>query len=243
MTKEFVSDFEVFRSEGLHIVLCTRVLRRSTVARAMARGLYLYGVPFLRIEPLEPSLVIQLLLDSTGVLIFTSAHGVEAVGEARQRMVSGWPESRCFCIEGPCRQKAEAYGFEVLGSAPHSIMLADVVQKSGVTQVVHCTASLHLSTLSDILTKRGCSVKTLEVYHKSIWPVRMTRQFDGYCFFSPSQVDSFLTKNRLTDREPIFALGPTTAKYIKSKGFTSVLEAVDPSEEALLDDMLNFFGL
>jgi uroporphyrinogen-III synthase len=73
------------------------------------------------------------------------------------------------------------------------------------------------------------------VYKTIETPELLTKSYDAILFFSPSAVQSFFSKNRISDSTQIFAIGSTTADAAESFSRKPIIVAEKPGKENLVD--------
>ena len=66
--------------------------------------------------------------------------------------------------------------------------------------------------------------------------------YDGILFFSPSAVNSFLLKNKISPKTQLFAIGSTTANALQPFTNQPVIIAETPGKENLLHLAINHFS-
>jgi uroporphyrinogen-III synthase len=93
--------------------------------------------------------------------------------------------------------------------------------------------------LPDILNNNGVILNEVIAYQTLLSPNHLNKKYDGLLFFSPSGIDSFLSKNS-PDQEVAFCIGGTTAKEAQ-KHFKTVVEAKLPSVESVLNSVNAYF--
>jgi uroporphyrinogen-III synthase len=71
-------------------------------------------------------------------------------------------------------------------------------------------------------------------------PNVLKKKYDGLLFFSPTGIQSFLSKNDITE-EVAFCIGNTTSTEAK-KHFKTVVEAKLPSAESVLNSVNAYFS-
>jgi len=94
--------------------------------------------------------------------------------------------------------------------------------------------------LPELLKSHGHQVNEIMTYQTLLSPDALDNRYDGILFYSPSGVESYLTKNKPRN-EVAFCIGSTTAEAAK-KSFKMVLEAKSPSVEAVLQVVNDYFN-
>ena len=93
--------------------------------------------------------------------------------------------------------------------------------------------------LPGILNNNGISLNEVIAYQTILSPNVLKKKYNGILFFSPSGIESFLSKNSV-DQEVAFCIGGTTAKEAQ-KYFKTVVEAKLPSVESVLNSVNAYF--
>ncbi len=86
--------------------------------------------------------------------------------------------------------------------------------------------------LTKILGKNNIQVKEIESYKMNFSPNIIDSKYKGILFFSPSAVESYITKNKADD-QIAFCIGETTARKAK-KYFKNISIAEMPTVESIL---------
>ncbi len=86
--------------------------------------------------------------------------------------------------------------------------------------------------LPGILNENEISYREVHVYETNLNAIRFDKDYDGYLFFSPSAVKSYVMKNPINSGTA-YCIGPTTAEAARNTGI-SVRVADSPSVEAVL---------
>jgi uroporphyrinogen-III synthase len=77
--------------------------------------------------------------------------------------------------------------------------------------------------------------QTIEVPHK------ISKEYYGILFFSPSGVRSFFKVNKLESKTILFAIGNTTANEIKKISSNKIIISDEPGKENLVQTAIDFF--
>ena len=73
-------------------------------------------------------------------------------------------------------------------------------------------------------------------------PHKISKDYAGILFFSPSAADSFFLVNKAPGKTIFFAIGETTAAAIKKYTGNKIILADKPGKNELLINMMEFFG-
>ena len=92
------------------------------------------------------------------------------------------------------------------------------------------------------LKNSGIAVEELIVYKTIKTPRVVSKQYNGILFFSPSAVQSFFSKNSITDTTQVFAIGATTADAVRSFAQQPVIISHKPGKETLVTLAIKHFS-
>ena len=95
--------------------------------------------------------------------------------------------------------------------------------------------------LPKILREHGIRVKEIIVYKTAFSSHRVSNQYDGIIFFSPSAVHSFFAVNDAGGASILFAIGKTTADTIKTYSPNKVIMGESPGKELLIGQAITYF--
>jgi uroporphyrinogen-III synthase len=192
-----------------------------------------------KITYLNPPDLVSLLQKQSWNLVFTSKHALLALEKAAG--LDLLPKDHAvYCISGRTQDYAKKLGFKVKGAAANSRELAACIQKDGVKQVLHLTSNIRLADFQDVLVSQNIGHTAIEVYHKEKQEYTWD-DYAGVAFFSPSQIDAFLTCNTLQKEKPIFCIGHTTADYGIHMGFKRILVSESSSEEDIVKKIIDYY--
>lgn len=223
-------------------LLSTRSLSQGVKSEALKRGIALLDLDFLKIELLPNEKVGPALNVHTDPLVFTSIHGVNGLvlsQAANPELFSGRP---AFTIAGRTTQRALLEGFKIIASGATGAELAQKIIEAAPQKVIYFCGKKHRRELPELLEAAGITCEKIPVYTKSPVAHRVDG-VQGILFFSPSQVDAFLIKNKLIPGQPVFTIGPTTGGYVKSKGHDLVIEAAHSSESGIMRAVYEHFKM
>jgi uroporphyrinogen-III synthase len=174
-------------------------------------------------------------------IVLTSRTGVEAFLDLIKKLQVSPADYHVHCIAQATKQAATQAGLVVNTSAPNALLLAEEIMKhQDIRSVTHICGNRRREELSEILNAGGVEVKDVVAYHTALTPIRVEQPYDGLLFFSPSAVDSFLSANELR-QVPCFCIGQTTESHAKQKGFTQTYTPQAPSEDALVNLVIEHF--
>jgi uroporphyrinogen-III synthase len=175
-------------------------------------------------------------------VVLTSITGVKSFLKIAEQLNLNVADYIIYCIARGTKEYAAASGLNIKSTALHASALAvEILKDVDVKAVTHVSSNLRRDELSDKLTKAGVVVHDVTAYRTEFTPIALDESYDALVFFSPSAVDSFLTMNPL-QRVPCFCIGKTTGDYAKQKGYQQVYVADAPSEDILLQTIINYYS-
>jgi uroporphyrinogen-III synthase len=174
--------------------------------------------------------------------VLTSITGVKSFLKIAAQLHLNIADYVIYCISRGTKEYAAASGLNIKATALNASSLADEVLKDNdVKAVTHVSSNLRREELSDKLTLAGVKVHDITAYRTEFTPIVIEASYDALVFFSPSAVDSFLTMNPL-QQVPCFCIGKTTADYARQKGYQETYMAEAPSEDFLLQSIINYYS-
>lgn len=225
-------------------ILCTRPLDESQLLEAKEKGIDIDIVSFIRTEPIESVEVqqeIEVALQSSAPVVFTSMNAVEAVAEM---IVDEQPEWDIYCIGHATAKLVKKYfpHAVIAGTASDAAELAEVIIDTASTdEVIFFCGNQRREELPDLLRKNDFTVDEIVVYQTINTPHKIKKDYIGILFFSPSAVESFFINNKVGERTILFAIGNTTAATIRKHTSNKILIADEPGKEYLVEKMIEYF--
>lgn len=176
-------------------------------------------------------------------LVFTSSNAVryfyDAVG------VDNFASDKIiFSLSGKTAKQFAVYGLAPTYTSTNASFLCDaIVGMRGIKSVVHICGNLKLGVVETRLTASGINYKPLTVYRTNfIETMPFQQQFDVVMFYSPSGVDSYVTKNKLNEDTVYCCVGVTTADALRDKkNHLKILIPESPSPEAMIDVVSRYY--
>lgn len=228
-------------------ILCTRDLPKTLLEAAAAKNVNIEILSFIATEPIETVEVQQEIenafLLSTAV-VFTSMNAVEAV--AKYLLEEDRPDWKIYCIGNTTKKLAEKYfgDYSIAGFAEDAIALAKLIVEEGETdETVFFCGNKRRDELPDFLRGNNISVDEIVVYETVEVQHKISKQYHGILFFSPSAVESFFMINQAPEQTIFFAIGKTTAMAIRKFTNNRILIGDQPGKENLVEAMLEYFGV
>ncbi len=226
-------------------VLCTRPVAAELLQKAAAQGIEIDMLSFIETEPIESVEVqqeIENVLNLCATVVFTSMNAVEAVAEF---LIDEQPDWKIYCIGNTTRQLVKKYFGEhsIAGTADSAAALAEVIiEDDRAEEVYFFCGQQRREELPQILQQNNIGLHEIVVYQTMTVPHKISKDYAGILFFSPSAADSFFLVNKATEKTIFFAIGETTADAIKKYTGNKIILADEPGKDELLRNMMEFFG-
>ncbi len=226
-TGEVEKDINIFSTKNLSIG------QKSTLNKEI--GTVMSDFITIRFNRLKAAVV----KDPIKHVVFTSQNGVEAISD--NFMGSELNFEHIYCVGRRTKRLIE----RTIGKVTHvensagklAEYLAENIKEGEVT---YFCGDKRRDELPDFLDKSGIRLNEVIAYQTILSPNELKRKYDGLLFFSPSGIDSFMSKN-IVNEEVAFCIGKTTATEAK-KHFKTVVEAKMPSVESVLNSVNAYFS-
>jgi len=188
----------------------------------------------IRYNRIKPAVIKQPLKH----VIFSSQNGVESILESF--MASELNFEHIYCVGRRTKRLIEKKIGKVTHVENSAGNLADyLVEHIKNEEITYFCGDKRRDELPGILSKNGIGLNEVIAYKTLLSPNKLAKKYDGILFFSPSGIESFLSKNSV-DQEVAFCIGGTTAKEAQ-KHFKTVIEAKLPSVESVLNSVNAYF--
>ncbi len=224
----------------IHIA-CTKKLNKTIKQKALSHSIYIEDADLIEAISAIDETIIPYLNNRDYTYVFTSSKAVKYFIEHNKDVINTFANN-CFAISGTTFQSLAITSLNIIDTANDSKTLAEKIIEHQHKLLVHFTAIAHRMELYETLAKSNIKCETCFIYSKK----SMAKKFDAkdaVLFFSPSQVDVFLTHNIIAPSTPIFCIGHTTANHIKTKGFNNIIISPEPTQEALLKKVYQHFKI
>lgn len=170
--------------------------------------------------------------------VFTSTNGVKALKELMKSGLQVRPETQLFAVGSKTRDALQDLELDAkIPRTQDGKHLAELIIEEGKSNsVIYFHGNLSRDGMTNKLAEDDIEVVKLEVYETIINPVELPpNPVHGILFYSPSAVEGFKQGEGFEgELPPLFAIGPTTAKALKSETDQSVEIAKQPDTEVLL---------
>ncbi len=222
-------------------------------------GASVIRLPTVRIVPAEDSTPLDAALREWSTydwVVFTSAHGVEAVAERARQLHLSLRETRGrIAAVGPVTRAAlqrNGLPADVMPAEYLTDEIAGVMGDLAGKRVLLPRSRISRQSLPEMLRHRGAEVVQVAAY-EAIPPTAnvqslATGRIDCVVFTSPSAAEnltSLLPEKqylRLLKRTPAAAIGPVTAEAVRQLGFRVAIVADEHTVDGLVQSLVELSG-
>ena len=230
--------------QSIHI-LCTRPVDQSLVDEAKQRSIALDVLSFIETEPIrdiEVQQEIEWASVEQATVVFTSMNAVESVTEMLEGFV---PEWSIYCMGHKTKQLVTAYfgAGSISATADNAADLADrIIETEEPEEVIFFCGNQRRDELPRKLREQNISVNEIVVYQTIAIEHTIEKKYNAVLFFSPSAVESFFKKNKLTDKTIVFAIGNTTSETVQKYCSNRIIISRSPGKDELVEQALEYFS-
>lgn len=202
-------------------------------SQVFSKNLQIVYRDFISIKPLDFNYIPQ----QNDLIVFTSQNAVTIVFKKNPTIVNDM-----VCVG----EKTAKYIEHLFHKKPKIIAhsskeLAQEIIKANYPSITFFNGNLRREELPLLLLSNNIDFKEIMVYKTLLTSHTITSHFDGMIFFSPSGVESYLKKNQFSKNTLIFAIGNTTADFIKQKGSECIISE-RPTTESLIETVNYYFN-
>lgn len=173
------------------------------------------------------------------ILIFTSQNGVQSI--LQHPKCEELKSKKVFCVGLKTKALLEENGFKVEAYTGYAADLAEIITLVYPNEsYTFFSGNLRRDTLPEALTEAGITFNEIEVYQTLLTPEKIDSKVDGILFYSPSGVESYLKKNKVS-KEIAFCIGETTAEAANQFGIKNIIIANQPTVENTIIQCINEF--
>jgi len=173
------------------------------------------------------------------ILIFTSQNGVQSI--LQHPKCEELKSKKVFCVGLKTKALLEENGFKVEAYTGYAADLAEIITLVYPNEsYTFFSGNLRRDTLPEALTEAGITFNEIEVYQTLLTPEKIDSKVDGILFYSPSGVESYLKKNKIS-KEIAFCIGETTAEAASQFGIKNIIIANQPTVENTIIQCINEF--
>lgn len=172
-------------------------------------------------------------------LIFTSQNAVQSV--LQNPKCEDLKSKNVFSVGIKTKDLLTENRFKVIAYTGYAADLAAIISliynKESYT---FFSGNLRRDILPNTLKENDIPFNEIEVYETNLTSKKITQKLDGILFFSPSGVESFLEKNKITN-EICFCIGETTAEALENKNIKNIVIAEKPSVENVITEVVEYY--
>lgn len=199
-------------------ILSTRPLPKAIIEEGAAKNIIIEELSFIATTPVQDEELFQKikrLSTERHTVVFTSMNAAEVVAA----QVDAVPDWRIYSMGNTTRKLIEkAWGADkVVATAENAQRLGERLVDDGVKDVVFFCGNIRRNELPNKIRSEGGNVQEIVVYETEETPVRLSREYDGILFFSPSAVQAFYAQNKPAKGTVLFAIGKTTAEALRER--------------------------
>lgn len=226
-------------------ILSTGVLPAYLAEEAEANNIHLDIISFIRtetIQSIEVQQEIEQALLQEATVVFTSRKAIEAVASELEDQE---PEWNIYCVGDKTKELATEYFGEekIYGSADNAEELAELIIEKDITdEVIFFCGDQRRDELPGTLRNNNIEVNEIVVYQTVIVPQKITTQYDGILFYSPSGAEGFFSVNKIDKKIILFAIGNTTSNAIRKYSDNKIIISKQPDKEQMIREVVNYFG-
>ena len=207
-------------------LLSTRPLPKAVVEEAANKGVIIEELSFIATKPIHDEEIVQrikALATEKHTVVFTSMNAVEAVAE----QINTSPDWKIYSIGNTTRKLIEAaWGSDrIVATAENAQRLGERLIDEGVKDVIFFCGNIRRDELHNKIRSEGGKIEEIVVYETEETPSKLTRDYDGILFFSPSAVQAFFSTNKPAKHTVLFAIGKTTEEAIRQNKGRNIVVA------------------
>ena len=169
-------------------------------------------------------------------LIFTSQNAVKSV--LQHPKCDKLKDKNVFVVGLKTKSLLEENGFKVDVHTDYALDLSEIISLIYYKEeFTFFCGNLRREVLPNTLKENKIVFNEIEVYETNLTSKKITNKLDGILFFSPSAVESYLTKNTIKN-EICFCIGETTAEALEEKEINNIIIAEKPSVDNVIDEVI-----
>ena len=218
-------------------VLSTRILTLSQKELLLNSG-----IGFVEYDALHISLLDFEIPDNAEHIIVTSKNGAKSFVKAFNANPNTFSKDtyQFYCVGEKTQRFLEESGFSVVKTASSASELGSLIVSNFYThRFIFISGNWRRDEIPELLSKNNIWYEEIQGYETSFNVKSFETTFDGYLFYSPSGIRSFLEANTLSD-SPVFCIGETTAQEAK-KHSENIIVANKPTVENVLVQVAKHF--
>nr|WP_298995854.1 uroporphyrinogen-III synthase [uncultured Allomuricauda sp.] len=175
-------------------------------------------------------------------IIVTSKNGAKAFLKVQNRTERKPSKTsfKFYCVGEKTKQFLEDSGYTVVEMALSASKLGNsIISKYKTNRFIFISGNLRRDEIPEVLSKNNVQYSEIQGYETTLKKRKFNATFDGYLFFSPSGIKSYLRANTILE-SPLFCIGKTTAEEAK-KHSKNIVVANKPTVENVLVQVIKHF--
>ena len=207
-------------------LLSTRPLPKTVVEEGEKKGVIIEELSFIDTKPIQDETLFQrikTLATEKHTVVFTSMNAVEAVAA----QIESIPDWKIYSIGNTTRKLIEEkWGRDkIVATADYGKQLGERLVDDGVKEVVFFCGNIRRDELPNKIRSECGRIEEVVVYETEETPSKLSKDYDGILFFSPSAVNAFFSTNKPAKSTVLFAIGKTTEEAIRQNKGRNIIVA------------------
>ncbi|WP_435624167.1 uroporphyrinogen-III synthase [Flagellimonas sp.] len=179
---------------------------------------------------------------NTEHVIVTSKNGAKSFLKAFEGISKSTLKEtfKFYCVGEKTRRFLEESGFPVVETDSSASELGHlIISKYKTNRFIFISGNWRRDEIPNLFSKNNVQYQEFQGYMTSFNPKAFDTEFDGYLFYSPSGIKSFLESNKIP-HHPLFCIGETTAKEARKQS-KNIIVANQPTVENVLVQVVKHF--
>ena len=224
-------------------ILSTRPIDSALIEEARVQNIAIECISFIETEGVQNDKIIYQISELSKkriTAVFTSMNAVEAIHPFLINNAN-W---QVYCMGHATKKLVAEHlsGASIIGVGNDALSLADTVAADKPELVYFFCGDQRRDELPNKLKSHGIRVEEIVVYKTMAQEKKITTDYDGILFFSPSAVHSFFNGNTIGRNVLLFAIGNTTSNAIKKFSQNEIIIADQPGKDQLVRKMIARLG-
>jgi uroporphyrinogen-III synthase len=128
----------------------------------------------------------------------------------------------------------------LIATADNAQQLGQRLIDDGVRDVVFFCGNIRRDELPNKIRSEGGDMEEVVVYETEELPEKLTKDYDGILFFSPSAVQAFYQHNQPAKHTVLFAIGKTTAEALRQNKGRHIVVAHKTDKIAMAEEAIAY---
>lgn len=226
------------KDNTIHI-LSTRPVSQNILKAAESNNINIDVISFIETHELNDENIyheIDRLSKLRSAVIFTSMNAVSIVA----KHISNVPEWKIYCIGNTTKELVTKYfgseNIAAVGSDSEELAMKIINDK--VSEATFFCGDIRKDYLPKVLINHSINLSELVVYKTIETPVKVSTQYSGILFYSPSAVRSFFSINTIDNYSVLYSIGKTTTEEIKHHSSNQIITVENSDKELMALQMI-----